>query len=191
MDSRFVAGRRSFVLLAFAAAAVLPGCAGLGPGRSLRIEAAELQRLAAREFPLRRRVLEVVDLDVSAPRLGLLPDRQRVAASVDLAVRERVFDARAEGRMDFDAALRWVAADQTLRLAEVRVDRLELDAHGGRAPLPAERLAGLVAERALEGLVVWRLPPERAERLRRAGLVPDRIEIEAAALVVHFTDAPK
>uniref|UniRef100_UPI0012FD5DB6 hypothetical protein n=1 Tax=Rubrivivax gelatinosus TaxID=28068 RepID=UPI0012FD5DB6 len=67
----------------------------------------------------------------------------------------------------------------------------ELDSPGGRAPLPAERLAGLAAERALEGLVVWRLPPERAERLRRAGLTPERIEIETDVLVVRFTDAPK
>lgn len=190
MDHRFVARRRGFVL-AFAAVAVLPGCAGLGPGRTLRVEAAELQRLTAREFPLRRRVLEVVDLEISAPRLGLLPERQRIAASVELSARERVFEARADGRLDFDAALRWAAADQTLRLADVRVERLELDTHGGRAPLPAERLAGLAAERALEGLVVWRLSPERAERLRRAGLVPERIEIESGALVVHFTDAPK
>ncbi|BAL96843.1 hypothetical protein [Rubrivivax gelatinosus] len=190
MHRRFVATRRGLVLAA-AAVAVLPGCTGLGAGRTLRIDAAELQRMAAREFPLRRRVLEVIDLEVSAPRLGLLPERQRIAASVELSARERVFDARADGRLDFDAVLRWAAADQTLRLADVRVQRLELDSHGGRAPLPAERLAGLAAERALEGLVVWRLPPERAERLRRAGLTPERIEIETDALVVRFTDAPK
>ncbi|TCP03781.1 uncharacterized protein DUF1439 [Rubrivivax gelatinosus] len=186
-----MAALRRRLVLALAAAVVLPGCAGLGPGRTLRVEAAELQRLAAREFPRRQRVLELVDLDVSALRLQLRPERQRVAASVDLSARERVFDVRADGRLDFDAALRWAAADQTLRLADVRVERLELDTRGERAPLPAERLAGLAAERALEGLVVWRLAPERAERLRRAGLVPERVEIEADALLVHFTDAPK
>lgn len=190
MHRRFVATRRE-ILLAFAAAAVLPGCAGLGLDRTLRIDAADLQRMAAREFPLRRRVLEVVELEVSAPRLGLRPERQRIAASVELSARDRVFDARADGRLDFDAVLRWAAADQTLRLADVRVERLELDTHGSRAPLPAERLAGLAVERALEGLVVWRLPPERAERLRRAGLAPERIEVESDALVVRFTDAPK
>ncbi|MBZ8139224.1 hypothetical protein CLD22_04825 [Rubrivivax gelatinosus] len=183
--------RRACLGMGLGAALGVAGCGSLGLDRSLRIDEAELQRLAAREFPLRRRVLEIVEVDISAPRIGLLPEHQRVSASVEVAAHERLFGGRADGRLEFDAALRWAAADQTLRLAEVRVGRFELDSHGGRAPLPAERLGALVVERALEGAVVYRLPPQRAERLRRAGLVPEGIEIEPGALLLRFTDAPR
>lgn len=173
--------------LAFGLAAALAGCAGRRfDGRTLRLTRDELERLAVREFPIERRLLEVVDVALAAPRLELRPERQRIAAEMPVAVRERLFDGAAAGRLAFDAALHWRREDRTLRLAEVRVERFDLDAGGSRLPLPAERLGALLAERALDGAVVWRMKPEDAEKLQRLGVEPERIVVEADAIEVRF-----
>lgn len=168
------------------AALLLSGCAGLGGPPSIKLSESELNARVQRIFPLQRRLLEVFEASVSAPRLRLLPERNRLAVVLDIALRDRVLGGNWQGRLDFDAALRWDAADQSVRLDQVRVQDFVL-APGSSGPrTTVERLGLLLAERALEGLSLYRLPPERAAELQRRGLAPGAIAVTERGVEITF-----
>lgn len=172
----------------------LTACTGLGGPPRLTFTQADIARALERQFPQDRRMLEVLDVTMRSPQVRLLAERNRVAAVLDIAVHERLLGGRWSGRLDFDAALRWEAGDRTLRLHQVRVAELRstdprpgapgfpgtvstLGANAaGPAATPAagpldtrgtlERLGAALAERALEDLAIYTLPPERADALR-------------------------
>jgi hypothetical protein len=165
---------------------LLAGCAGLGGPPTLVLSQAELQSRVQAHFPLQQRVLDMLDVSLLNPRLQLLPEQQRLAAVLDLRARERLLAGTWQGQLSFDAALRWSAADQTLRLAQVRVQDLALRDPDGPTRSLAERVGAVLTERALEGLVVYKLAGERWLELQRRGLELGRIEITPRGVEVQF-----
>ena len=173
----------------------LAGCAGLGGPQVITLGQAELDKLLARKFPMTRRVLELLDVTLSAPRLQLLPERNRIAVLLDLASRERLSGLAGRARLDFDSALRYEPRDATLRLTQVRVQQLSLD--GGGPPGPAAttpagpgaasllaRLGQSLVETALEDLTLYSVPAERLADLRRLGLVPGAVTVTARGVEI-------
>ncbi|MDQ2734667.1 MAG: DUF1439 domain-containing protein, partial [Pseudomonadota bacterium] len=65
------------LLVAFGAAA----CASMAP-RTVEVSKTRMQELIARRFPVKRRLLEAIDITVDSPRLTLQPESNRIA--VDL-----------------------------------------------------------------------------------------------------------
>lgn len=187
--------RRDFVQLAaggLAGAALLAGCAGLlGPPERITFGPDEIARWLDRQFPQDRRVLEVLDVTLRAPQLRLQPERGRLAAVLDVGVRERVLGGRWSGTLEFDSALRWEPRDRTLRLAQARVADLRLVSPGAEARTAAERLGAALAERVLEDLVLYTLPAERAEALRAAGVVPAGVAVTARGVEITLSPAPR
>ena len=74
----------SFFFAAGIVAAGLAGCAGLSGPRNVTLSQADLQSLVERQFPLQRRLLEVIDVNVARPSLRLLPERNRIGTDLDL-----------------------------------------------------------------------------------------------------------
>ncbi len=124
---------------ALSAVSGLAGCAGWVGPQTLTLSEAELNALIGRAFPLQRRVLELLDVQMSAPQLRLLPDVNRLAVALVVSTQDRVFGRSARGSLRFDAALRWDAAEATIRLAQVRVQQLRLDGGSGTAALDASQ----------------------------------------------------
>lgn len=187
-------GSRRGVLQAVGAGiwlALAAGCAGLTGPPTVRLTAPEIEALLARRFPLERRLLDVFDLTLAAPRIRLLPERDRLAASVDLDARERLRGGVWQGRLDFDAALRWEPQDRSIRLTQVRVQDFTLDRGGGAVRSGAERLAGALVERVIDELPVYTLSPERAERLRAAGYGPGGVQVTTRGVEVTFERLPR
>lgn len=150
----------------------LTGCASLGP-RSVTLTESDLASLMSKHFPATQRVAEIAEVTVSSPRVWLIPERNRLGARFDLSAGDRLFRSSVQGRLALDCALRFEPSDDSIRLAQVRVQQLELDnnAWAAAAP-PVQRLGALVAERMLEGLSVYQLKPEQAQRLHDSGLKP-------------------
>lgn len=176
---------RRHAVLAATLLAVLAGCDTFGPPRSMLLAESDLQRLVDRHFPLERRLLEVLEVSIAAPRLQLLAERNRIATELQISTRDRLFGGQWQGRVALDSMLRWEASDQTLRMAQVRVTQVSFDG-GSLAQARTERLGAVLAERVFEGLVVYRLPPERAERLQRAGVQPGGVAITSRGVEVTF-----
>ncbi|NML14198.1 hypothetical protein [Azohydromonas caseinilytica] len=165
----------------------LAGCAGLGLPSQLTLTQAELDERLARRFPRTQRVLEVLELTLSAPRVALLPQSNRLACDFALGLRDRLFDSQYAGRIGFDTGLRWEPSDATLRLSQVTVQRLELDTAPRALSAQGQRLGRLLAEQLLEGFTLWQMPEEQHRRLQRAGLTVGPIEVTEQGLVARFT----
>ena len=119
--------------LAGVAGSGLAGCSAWTGPPVIRLGEAELADRLGRLFPLTRRVLEVLDIELSAPRLRLLPESNRLALALWLRSRERLLGNAGHGQLAFDCALRWAPQDASLRLTQVRVQQLWF----GRGPGPA------------------------------------------------------
>jgi hypothetical protein len=165
-------------LLALAGAAGgLAGCTGLGLPSTLHFSEAELNQQLARQFPLERRVLEVIDVQLDHPRLALLPESNRLATEFDLAADDRLFGGHATAHLRLDYALRYEPSDHSLRLRDVRVEDFDLAAGAASLHGHAQRVGGLAAERLLENLPLWRMKPEQAGRLDALGIEPRAITV--------------
>lgn len=194
--------QRRHLLLALAAPVLatglagLPGCAGLGGPSVITLGEAELAALVGRAFPLNRRVLEVLDLQLSAPRLRLQPERNRVAVALTLQAQERLRGGSGRGELAFDSALRYEPQDASVRLTQVRVQQVDfvpgssagpasaaLDALTAQ-PGTAQRIGRALAERALEDLAIYRLGAERQASLRQLGLQPGAVTVTARGVEI-------
>ena len=183
--------RRSVALLCSSAVAALAavvgvGCAGFGGATTVTLHADEIQALLQKSFPRERRLLDAVDVSIAAPRTRLLPDSNRIGAVLDVQARERVFGGSWSGRLDFDAALRWDAAEQSVRLTQVRVQDLVLNSAGNATRSTTERLGAAVAERMLQDLSLYRLKPERAAQLQQKGYAPSAVTVTSRGVEITF-----
>ena len=166
----------------------LAGCAGLGEARKLTLSQADLQRWIERQFPLQRRVLEVIDIQVARPALRLLPERNRIATDLDLAASERLTGRTARGSLTLDGALRYEPSDASIRLAQVQVQEVKLDLGSGPLSPSSARIGTLLAERLLDDLVLYRADAQRALRLQRAGLTAAEITVTAQGVEMRFAE---
>ena len=173
-----------------AAALGLAACASLLGPPTVTLTQAELERLVERNFPVDRALLEIFDVTVNAPRLTLLPDRNRLAAVVNVRVRNRLLLSYWQGQLSFDAVLRWEPRDQTLRLSQVRVQDLALDNPSAANRSTVERLGAALAERVLEDSSLYHLSAERAAKLQQQGLAPGTVTVTARGVEIAFAPAP-
>lgn len=167
--------------------AALGGCASLGP-RNLVLSRADLQALIERQFPKERRVLEVVDLQLSRPVVRLDPERNRMGTELEILATERLSGRSVRGSLALDHGLRYEPSDGTIRLAQVKVQDLKLDLGGRPFSAQAERLSGALAERALDDFVLHRVPEERRQALRQAGLERAEFVVTPRGIELRFVD---
>lgn len=175
-------------ILTSALALLLCACAGLGP-QTVRVSEAQLQALLIRQFPRQQRVMELVDVTLAPPRLRLLPERNRVGTDLDFTAADRITGRPWRGSLALDYGLRFEPSDGTVRLAQVRVDRVTVEGEGGALNATGQRLGALLAERLLDDGVVWRPRPEQLERLRRAGGATGVVDVTPAGLEITLTPA--
>ena len=177
------------------AAAGLAGCAGLGAPTVITVSETELRLLLAGVFPIQRRVLELLDLELTAPMLRLLPAQNRLALTLNLSSRERLSGKVGSGHLGFDSMLRYDARDASVRLTQVRIDRLSFEAGAAAASKPSAepgnvaRIGQALAERAFEDLVIYRVPAERQATLRQFGLQPGAVTVTAGGLEITLARA--
>jgi hypothetical protein len=171
------------LLLVFSAWLVA-GCAGLGMPGTVLLGEAEIASLLAREFPREHRVLDLLDVTVTAPRVRLLPERNRIATDLDFSAAERFTGRPLRGSLGLDYALRFEPSDATVRLSQVRVDRVNLDAGGSRLPLSAQRVGGFLAERLLDEAVIWRARPEQLQLMRTLGMNTGIVNVTARGVEI-------
>jgi hypothetical protein len=164
----------------------LAGCAGLGGERVLHVPHADLQALLDKRFPVRQRMLDLFELQLSNPRLQLRPEMNRLGTEIDVRgiASARTFDAV----LALTYALRYEPGDATVRLAQPRIERLE-GADGTRLPAQARPLVQALGEAALDGLVLYRLSPERSRALRASGYRPSALKVTADGIDISFEAA--
>jgi len=166
---------------------LLAGCGGLGGPRTLHVGEAELQARLMRHFPLQRRLLGLLDLQLSAPRLRLLPQANRLATAFDFTVGSQLNGRRRSGQIEVEYGLRYDADGAAIRLVQPRILRLDTGAgDAARLPEPAQELV----EAALDGMALYRVPPERLKHLRASGLQPGALSVTERGVDLRLDPMP-
>jgi hypothetical protein len=177
---------RSALLLM--AAAWLAGCANMGGPKTITFSEAELTRFIERNAPVDRRLLDVLDVHVSAPRVKLMPETNRLATEMDVSTTERMSGRRYGGRIGFDYALRYEEADQSIRLTQVRVSKFELDGVPSPSMSGFAKFGKLIAEQMLENLSLYRFKPADLRNAEGQGYKPGAVTVTSRG--IELTLAP-
>jgi hypothetical protein len=153
------------------------GCAGMGGSTTVSISESELALLLARQFPMERKVMEVVDLQVTNPQLRLLPEQNRIASEFDIFALERLLGSRTQGHVSLDYGLRFESSDHTIRLTQVHVRDLTLESGPNALHGASQRIGTLVAEDLLENLPVYKMKQSQVDRMDRMDLAAGPITV--------------
>lgn len=154
--------------------------------QKLTLSGAQLQAALNQRFPLAQRVAEVLDVRLSTPRLQLLPERQRIAAELQLDITERLLQSTHPARLALDFGLRFENTDRTVRMQGVKVQQLVLNRLAPAYQELMNRYAPRLAERALEGQVLHQVSESDWSALQRLGLQPGKFRISAQGLTLDF-----
>lgn len=150
-----------------------------------RISAGQLHKMLSARFPVRLGVAGLLQLQVSAPRLLLLPSRNRLGAAL-LAQADGLPDGQLPpGEMDLVFALRYEATDQTVRAHGAQV----LDVRWPGLPRDAvEFVQGLVPALAAQvgEIVLHRFSPGELALPDTMGFEPDELKVHDDGLEVIF-----
>jgi hypothetical protein len=176
--------RRS-MMLGVATSALAMACASIDP-RHMTMSEAELQALVERQFPRQQRIMELLDVSLLAPRVRLLPERNRIATALDVTAVERLGGQAVRGRLALEHGLRYEPSDATLRLGQVRVDDFRLELGGTPLSGQAARIGALLAERVLDDFVVYRVSDERRRLLAQAGVNNADVAVTSRGVELRF-----
>jgi hypothetical protein len=150
--------------------------------RTVSLSESELALLLARQFPMERKVLEVIDLQVTNPELHLLPEANRLSTELDVFALDRLFGSRAQGHVKLDYGLRFEPSDHTIRMTSVRVRDLTFESGGNTLHGMTQRLGTLVAEDLLENMTLYRMKPAQADEMNRLNLEASPIRVSAQGI---------
>lgn len=165
----------------------LAACASLDP-RHVTLSAAEVQTLVERQFPRQQRVMELLDVNLTNPRVLLVPERNRLATTMDLLASERLSGRALRGSFSIDHSLRFEPGDATVRLANVKVEDVKLELAGTPLTGQAARLGAMLAERMLDDFVIYRVSEERRQTMARAGVNNADVAVTSRGVELRFTD---
>jgi hypothetical protein len=170
-----------------ASACALTACASLLGPRTIEISRDELQGRLGKQFPVSKRVANVMEIVVATPQLRMLPDQEQVATDFALNGRDMFTGRSYTGHISLRFGLRYEPSDLTIRLTKVKIDQVELE---GFPPVFQQALTTLGAplvEQNLQGHVVRQLKPEDLRQADRMGYQVDDIKVTATGLAVHLS----
>jgi hypothetical protein len=184
--------RRRFGLMAagvaVAAGAVLASCASLSGPRRVEISQAKLQAGLERRFPLRNRLLELFDAQLTVPRIAILPESDRVALTLDMSVSPPFLRQSWSGSMTLSGHLYIDAARSGVYMADAHVDGFDIQGMDSVRAKDLGRAADVLMNQLVRDVPIYSF---RMEDLRYAGtqFVPTRLDTIPGALVVTVEPA--
>lgn len=155
-----------------------------------KISASQLHAMLSARFPVRFGMPGLVELQVSAPRLLLLPPRNRIGAALRAQVGGPGAAQVPPGEMDLVFALRYEPGDRTVRAHSPEALDLRWP---GLAPealdLVQDLLPGLAAQ--VGEVVLHRFSPRELALPDTMGFVPEHLQVHDDGLDVVFGPKPR
>jgi hypothetical protein len=169
--------------LALAASGLLASCASIVGPRRVELSQARLQAGLERRFPLRNRLLELFDVQLTHPQLAILAQSERVGLTLDAAVSPPFLRQSWRGTLGLSGRLLLDGAQNAVFLTDARVDRFDIEGIDAGRARDLRHAADLLVSQLVRDLAVYTFHPED---LRYAGVqfVPTRLETVPGALVV-------
>ena len=177
--------RRTFlvsVALLTLSSTLLSGCAGLVGPRQVELPLAKLQAGLERRFPLKHKMLELFDIELSRPQLSL-SDNGRVGLALDAVLAPPFVHKSWRGGVALSGRLLIDPANNAVMMAEPQVERFTIDGVDETQLRQLTRVANGLVGKVASQTPVYQFHPED---LRYAGIqfVPTRIDTTARGLVV-------
>lgn len=185
-----------FFLLA-CLAIMLAACALQPPApKTIAVSEARLAQLISAQFPFNSQMLEVLDVEVSTPRITLDPVNNRINTSFDLKVAGNsivgLFTQKEyRGGMDLSYGLRFEPSDGSVRLNDVRVSKLSVDGAPDILRRPIERLGAPLAQKLLKDYQLYKVRPEDLQAAHGWGYAPGAFRIDASGLSITLDPVAK
>jgi hypothetical protein len=154
------------------------------------VAADTLQRSVAQRFPLRYPVTGVLNLDVQAPQLRLLPVQNRLSAEMVVDAAGQALARRHRGTLEVDFALRYEASDRTIRAHQLRIQRLQFPTLQPGVVAMLNSYAPALAEQSLLEVVLHTLRPQDLALADVMGMRPNTITVTDEGLVIGFVVKP-
>jgi hypothetical protein len=160
------------------------------PRPRLKVSAAELHQALSARFPVRFGVPGLVELEVSAPQLLLLPARNQLGAALLVQASGPALRRMQAGEMDVMFSLRYEPADQTLRahhmeILDIRMPGLSADGlQVLRTVLPE------VAREVVGEVVLHKFTQRQLALADTMGFEPEKVTVVEDGLVVVFAPKP-
>lgn len=170
--------------LLLAVTVALAACATLGGVRTLTLSEAELNERLQRQLPIERRLLELLEVRLSEPRLQLLPQSNRLALALDVSSRERLSGRSHQGHLALDFALRYDEPSQSIRLDQVRVNEFLIQDLPPRQQAQIGRLGSLLAEQLLKDLAIYRFKAKDLQAAQGLGYAPGGVTVTTRGVEV-------
>ena len=175
---------RSFTIV-FLALSLL-ACSTLTAQPRFVVSKDQLQQVVAKRFPLRYPVVGLLNLEVQAPEIRLLPEQNRLSATMAVEASGAALNRKQSGTFEVEFALRYEVSDRTLRATALRFKRLNFP---GLQPMAAEMLnvyGQTLSEKALLEVVIHTLKPQDLGMADGLGVQPGSITVTEKGLVVDF-----
>jgi hypothetical protein len=180
-----VMNRRSWMLVAAVGLGLAAsGCSGKSMPSSVSVSTQKLQEMVARRFPKEFPVAGLLQLQLKAPTLATVPERNVLNAVIPAELTGKVLKESYGGQLNVDFALRYESTDRTLRAHQIKVNSLEM---GGLAPAMSDMLAtyaNALAEQALGQVVLYQLQDKDLELADTLGVEPGAITVTPQGLTV-------
>lgn len=162
----------------------LTGCGVMQPGpRQIDISEAQLLSRIASQFPVKQRQLALFDVTLEQPRLRMLPEENRVSTEMSYVVGMALTGvAPVKGQLELSYGLRYEPSDSTVRLHQVRVERLGVDGLSASQAAQVKKIGGLMADDLLKEAVVHRVKPEDLQSLSGRGYKPGVLKVVPGGL---------
>lgn len=151
-----------------------------------KVSAAELYEALATRFPVRMGMGGLLEVQVSAPGLLLLPARNRLGATLLAEIGGQRVRPLQSAEMDIVFGLRYEASDQTLRARDAEILGLRWP---GLPPEGAEALQRVlpgIAREAMRELVLHRFTARELALPDTMGFEPDTLTVLDDGLEIRF-----
>jgi hypothetical protein len=146
----------------------------------------QLQQVVGKRFPLRYPVAGLLNVEVQAPEIRLLPEQNRLSATMVVEASGAALNRKQAGTFEVDFALRYEVSDRTLRATALRFKRLDFPS---LQPMASEMLnvyGQTLSEKALLEVVLHTLKPQDLGMADGLGMQPGSITVTEKGLVVDF-----
>ena len=189
MRRRFFLSSTPYLALGATALAVLgPHPVQAQPRFTVSTE--QLQQRVAARFPLHYPLAGLMDLDVQAPRLRLLPEQNRLSAAMVVDASGPALRRSLTGSFDVDFALRYEASDRSLRAHKIKFQNLYFSELQPAAAELLKLYGPILAAQTLQEVVLHQLRPQDLALADGMGLQPGSISVTDDGLVIDFVAKP-
>lgn len=188
MQRRFFLGTWRSLALAGLCGAMVPSAQAQQPRYT--VSTAQLQQAVAQRFPLRYPVQGMLDLEVQAPRLRLLPAQNRLAADMAVEAAGPALRRSHSGSFSLDFALRYEPGDRTIRAVQLHFQNLQFPSLQPAVVELLNAYGPALAEQSLQEVVLHRLSPQDLALPDTMGLQPGSITVTQEGLVIGFVNKP-